>query len=66
MELLPVLQDQPWYAHVVVAVLVLNVVLTAVAQVAQILKAQEKLPWLAKVAAVVQKIVDVVSANKKH
>lgn len=66
MELLPILEGQSWFVHVVTAVLILNIVLTAVAQVAEVLKAQAKLPWLAKAAAAVQKLVDIVSANKKH
>jgi hypothetical protein len=66
MELLPVLQQYPWYAQAVVAVIVLNIVLSAVSQALDVLKLQEKAPWLAKVAVVVKKLVDVVSANVAH
>lgn len=66
MELLPILQGQPWYAQAVIAVIVLNTLLSAVSKSLEVLKLQEKAPWLAKVAAVVQKLVDIVSANVKH
>jgi hypothetical protein len=66
MELLPILQEQPWFVHVATAIITLNVALSALAKVVEVLKAQEKLPWLAKVAVAVQKIVDVISANVAH